>query len=111
MRGDKATPTALKVLRMTARQAATEIAKITPTPGPLVDAPDWFTADQKAAWDYAVENAPRDVLKKIDRAVLAAFIVAADLHRRASREMEKSGILVKSPKAGTELPQRGRAGR
>ena len=103
MRGDKPQPTELKVLRMTARNAQAQLAKITPTPGPLLDAPEWFTADQRDAWNYAIENAPRDVLKKIDRAVLAGFIVAADLHRQAVLAMQKTQMLVKSPKTETPM--------
>jgi hypothetical protein len=68
VRGDKPMPTELKVLRMTAKKADKLIRKITPTRGPLIDPPNWLTDDQKAEWGYAIKNAPRDVLKKIDKA-------------------------------------------
>jgi P27 family predicted phage terminase small subunit len=98
MRGDKPKPTALKILRMTAKKAEKLIGKITPTPGPLVEPPDWLTADQKADWVYAIENAPRDVLRRIDKAVLAGFIVAQDTHRKAVVALQQSQLLVKTPK-------------
>jgi P27 family predicted phage terminase small subunit len=95
-------PTELRVLRMSAKKAEKLAKKITPTPGPLVDPPDWLTAEQKEAWKYAIENAPRSVLKRIDKSVLAGFIVAEDTHRKASVAMAQSQLLVKSPKQ--ELP-------
>src|SRR5262245_34177649 len=103
MRGDKPMPTELKVLRMTAKKAEKLIRKITPTPGPLIDPPDWLTADQKEEWRYTIENAPRSVLKRIDKTVLAGFIVAADTHRRACVAMAQTELLVKSPTQGLPL--------
>jgi P27 family predicted phage terminase small subunit len=102
MKGRKAKPAALKILRMTSKRAEKLIAKQTPAPGPLTDPPAWLTADQKADWEYAIANAPRDVLKRIDKAILAGFIVAQDTHRRAAAAMSSMQLLVKSPKL--ELP-------
>src|SRR5262245_22521310 len=102
MTGRKAKPTQLKILRMTGKRAENLVKKITPAPGPLLDPPEWLTPDQKADWQYAIENAPRDVLKRIDKAVLAGFIVAQDTHRRAAMAMASTQLLVKTPKL--ELP-------
>jgi len=102
MRGRKKTPTNLKVLRLTGKRAEKLLAKQTPTPGALAEAPDWLTDEQKEAWAYAIDNAPRDILRRADKAVLAAFVIAEDTHRRASIAMQKSQLLVKSPKQ--ELP-------
>jgi len=102
MTGRKAKPTQLKILRMTAKRAEKLVKKMTPAPGPLIEAPDWLSADQKADWSYAIENAPRDVLRRIDKAVLAGFIIAQDTHRKAARAMAQSQLLVRSPKL--ELP-------
>ena len=63
----------------------------------------WLTAEQKEEWQYAIENAPRDVLKKIDKAVLAGFIVAQDTHRKACVAMAQTELLVKSPTQGLPL--------
>jgi len=87
---------------MTAKRAEKLIQKRTPTPGPLNEPPDWLTAEQKTAWAYAIENAPRDILRRIDKSVLAGFIIAEDTHRKASISMQQSQLLVKSPKQ--ELP-------
>ena len=97
MTGRHAKPTELKVLRMTAKEAEKLVKKQTPAPGPLLDPPDWLTDDQKADWKYAIENAPRDVLRRIDKGVLAGFIVAQDTHRKAAQSLAASQLLVKSP--------------
>jgi P27 family predicted phage terminase small subunit len=94
----KPTPTPIKILRAGAKQAEKLKKKIIPTPGDLFEPPDWFSADQKEAWSYAIENAPRGVLRRIDKAVLAAFIIAQDVHQKASVAMQQTTLLVKSPK-------------
>jgi P27 family predicted phage terminase small subunit len=98
MRGDKAKPTGLRVLRMTGKEAEKLIRRQVSTPGPLADPPEWLTADQKAAWAYVIANAPRDILKRIDKSVVAGFVVAEDLHRQACLEISRSALLIKSPK-------------
>ena len=102
MKGDKPTPTNIKILRLTGKKAEKLLKKQTPTPGALIEPPDWFSAEQKEAWKYAIDNAPRDVLRRIDKAVLAGFIVAEDTHRKAAVLMAQTELLVKSPKQ--ELP-------
>ena len=102
MKGRQKMPTALRLLRLDGKRAEKLAKRQIPTPGGLDTPPDWMTPDQKEAWKYAVENAPRDVLKRIDKAVLAGFIVAEDTYRRASIAMQQSQLLVKSPKQ--ELP-------
>lgn len=97
MRGDKKTPTSLKILRVGAKQAEKLLKKQTPTPGALVEPPGWFTAEQKQAWKYAIENAPRAVLRRIDKAVLAGFIIAEDTHRRAAEEMATKALVDQGP--------------
>jgi P27 family predicted phage terminase small subunit len=98
----KKKPFDLKVLRMTAKSAEKLLAKKTPTPGALSEPPDWLTPDQKADWAYAIENAPVNILRRIDKAILAGFIIAADTHKRAAIAMQTTQLLVKSPKQ--ELP-------
>lgn len=97
MPGPHTKPVELKILRMGSKRAEKLVRKITPTPGPLDEAPDWLTPEQKLDWDYAIANAPRDVLKRIDKSVLAGFIIAADTHRRATIEANRSQLLIKTP--------------
>lgn len=88
---------------MTGKKAEKLLRRVTPTTGPLAEPPEWLTDEQKKEWNYAIENAPREVLRKIDKTVLAGYIVAADTHRRASIAMQQAQLLVKSPKQN--LPQ------
>ena len=58
MRGRKPIATHLKLLRGNPGKRA--LNKNEPLPiGDLVDPPEWLTEQQKVAWSYAVENAPR----------------------------------------------------
>jgi len=102
MNGRQKTPTTLQILRSTSKQAAKLAKRQIETPGELNEPPEWLDDAQKREWKYAIENAPRNVLKKIDKAVLAAFIVAQDIHRRAVIAAATSQLLIKSPKQ--ELP-------
>ena len=113
MRGRKPVPTMLKALHgnpshgvsknvLAARKA------LEPHPaqaGDLSPPPDMSEA-QRELWQLAVEHAPLNVLRRIDTWVLRAFVVAADLHRQASLELEQNGVLVPAGKAeGSALVQ------
>jgi P27 family predicted phage terminase small subunit len=62
-----------------------------------------MTEMQKQGWNYAIENAPKGLLKKLDRSVLVSWAIAEDLHRRASEMVEKFGILTKAPNSGAPI--------
>src|SRR5215831_9373050 len=98
MRGEKPMPIELKVLRMTAHKAKKLLDRASPTPGPLSDPPEWLTDEQKKAWAFAIANAPRNVLKNIDKSILAGYIIAEDTHRQAALAIQRTQLLVKSPK-------------
>jgi P27 family predicted phage terminase small subunit len=68
-----------------------------------VDPPEWLTPSQKAGWNYAVENAPRGLLKKLDQSVLVAWVVAEDLHRQATTMVARFGLLTKAPNTGQPM--------
>ncbi len=102
MRGRKPVATHLKILRGNPSKRA--VNRNEPLPiGDLVDPPEWMTEHQKTGWNYAIENAPRGLLKKLDRSVLVAWAVAEDLHRQAAGMVEKFGILTKAPQTGTPI--------
>lgn len=67
-------------------------------PGNLKIAPGWFTESQREAWDYAIENAPEGLLRRLDREVLIAFVVAKDLHQRAAIDIQERGLSMLSCK-------------
>jgi P27 family predicted phage terminase small subunit len=85
MRGRKPTPAALlklkgtgNVTRMKARGKEPE------ADGELSAAPEWLSEGQAAGWAYAIDNAPKNVLRRIDRGVLAIWVEAEDRHRQAT---------------------------
>jgi phage terminase small subunit len=102
MRGRKPTPTMLRVLH--GNPTKEPLPKHEPKPvGDLSDPPEYFTDDQKAGWNYALAHSPPGLLKRIDRAMLAAFIAAEDLHRQAMIEQSKGRLLWRPP--GSSQPQ------
>jgi P27 family predicted phage terminase small subunit len=102
MRGRKPVPSHLKIVR--GNPGKRTLNKNEPLPiGDLVDAPAWMTETQKQGWNYAIENAPRGLLKKLDRSVLVSWAIAEDLHRRASELVEKYGILTNAPNTGLPI--------
>jgi len=40
----------------------------------LPDPPAWMTGDQQAVWRYAIEHAPKSLLKMIDRGALGVWV-------------------------------------
>ena len=102
MRGRKPTPTRLKVIRGNPGKRPLNANEPMPA-GDLSEPPDWFSETQKAGWNYAIEHAPQGLLRKLDRSVLTAWVVAEDLHRRASEQVDKFGIITKAPNSGVPI--------
>ena len=98
MTGRKPKPAELRVLQMSSRKASKLIARQIETPGGIVEPPEYLTKSQRDDWAYAVENAPKGVLRRIDKAVLAGYIIAADTHRQAALALQTTQLLVKTPK-------------
>lgn len=95
-------PTHLKVIRGNPGKRALNANEPRPL-GDLADPPDWMNESQKAGWNYAIEHSPAGLLKKLDRSVLSVWVVAEDLHRRASERVDKFGILTKAPSTGLPI--------
>jgi hypothetical protein len=94
MRGRKPVPTMLRELHGNPRKVP--LPKFEPKPvGDLSEGPDWFTEDLRAGLAYALTNSPPGLLKRIDRGVLIAWVVAEDLHRQAAIAQAKVGLLVR----------------
>lgn len=94
MKGRKPRPTHLKVIEGNPGRRPLNVDEPI-APGNLEDPPAWMTETQRQGWAYAVEHAPAGVLKRIDRSVLAIWVVAEDLHREASEKVQKFGMLTK----------------
>ena len=92
MKGRRPKPTHLKLV--TGNPGKRKLNSGEPKPqGNLKDAPAWLTKQQKEGWRYAIGNAPLGLLKRLDRSVLVAWVVAEDLHRRAAKAVEAHGMI------------------
>ena len=67
------------------------------------EAPSWLTKSQKEGWNYAIEHAPPDLLRLLDRSILAVWVVAEDLHRQAAEKVGAHGMLIKDPNTGLPM--------
>jgi P27 family predicted phage terminase small subunit len=94
-RGPKTTPTHLRLLHGNPSKLPPPVAEPEGV-GVLWSPPEWFDADQRAQWHYAIENAPLGLLTATDREVLVVWTVAAVEHARAAQEVRKLGQVVKT---------------
>jgi len=101
LRGRKRKPTRLK--KLAGNPGKRPIALAPEPQGALLAAPEWLTAAQQAGWAYAISNAPPELLRRLDRAVLAIWVVAEDIHRQAALKVAEFGILTKSPEKQTPM--------
>ena len=99
MAGRKPKPTALKLIQGTARADRANHREPTPN-GDLSIAPAWMTESQKAGWQYAINNAPRGLLKLLDQSALTVWVLAEDIHRQAAEKLEENGLLTAAPNTG-----------
>lgn len=75
MPGRKAKPTQLKILD--GNPGNHKLNKNEPKPKiKLTDPPPWFNARQVKMWEEVIHDAPKGLLKKVDRAVVEAYICA-----------------------------------
>jgi P27 family predicted phage terminase small subunit len=49
-----------------------------------------------ASWNFALDHAPRGLLREIDRAMLTSWVVAEHIHRKAARQVFASQLLIKT---------------
>ncbi len=74
-------------------QTLAELAKVDLSSSLLV-APDWLNDAQRSAWDYAIAHTPPRLLKRIDRTLLATWVVVEDLMRRATLAQNQSALVI-----------------
>ena len=96
MAGRKPKPTALKLIQGTFRsdRANPREPKVS---GDLSEAPPHFSDTQREIWDYAIANAPKGLLKRLDRSVLETWVIACVFHREAAKAVTENGQVVISP--------------
>lgn len=97
MKGRKPIPSALKII--TGKPGRLRPTKKEPVPhGDLLTPPEWFTPSQKEGWNYAIANSPQGLLRRLDRSILVAWVVAEDMHRQATMKIAELGMVVEAPK-------------
>jgi P27 family predicted phage terminase small subunit len=95
-------PTHLKLIR--GNPGKRKINKTEPQPlGALLDPPAHFDDEVKAVWNYAIQHAPRGLLRMLDSSVLETWCCAHVMHRRAVTEVRKYGMIVKAPNTGVPV--------
>ncbi|WP_343347628.1 phage terminase small subunit P27 family [Sphingomicrobium sp. XHP0239] len=95
-RGRKPKPTHLKVVEGNPGRRPLNTKEPKPK-GNLYDCPEHLNADQRKVWKYAIECAPHGLLKRVDRSVLLAWVVAEDLHRQATEKLNEHSLLISTP--------------
>lgn len=97
--GRKPKPTHLKILA--GNPGKRPLPQNEPKPvGDLKEAPDWFSESQRAGWEYVIKHAPKGLLKRLDRSVLAVWVVAEDLHRTAAIKVAEGNLVSWTLKGG-----------
>ncbi len=95
MAGRKPIPTVVKRIKGTLPK---DHRSTEPMPsGCLAEAPDHLDAVAKEAWDYAVANAPRHLLTRLDLSVLEVYACASSIYRDAQANIMREGMLVTTP--------------
>lgn len=90
-------PTHLRIVEGRRDRRPAHLRDREPAPtGALAEPPDWLSADQREGWHYVIANAPLGLLKRLDRAMLTAWVVAEALHREASIKLRNSSLLIKT---------------
>lgn len=102
MRGRKPKPTFLRVVE--GNPGRRPLNKREPKPSrDLAAAPADLTDTQKLIWNDAIASAPAGLLKQLDQSVLRVWVVACDIHVRATMALEKTGLVTLSPDRGVEM--------
>jgi P27 family predicted phage terminase small subunit len=109
MRGRKPTPTMLKRLHGVEPRRINRHEPIPPSD--LPPCPKHFTAEQAELWEFALTNAPPGMVKSLDIGLLEAWCVAYSIHRAATTELSREGLLtvpgIKDPDRRVAAPQIG----
>jgi P27 family predicted phage terminase small subunit len=99
--GRKPKATHLKLVKGTARPSRLN-PKEPAASGDLVDPPAHFDDRQRDAWKYAIDHAPKGVLKKIDLSVLAVWVVSWVMHQRATEALQSGPHVLKTPNGAAQ---------
>jgi P27 family predicted phage terminase small subunit len=96
MAGRKPKPTALKLIQGTLRKSRENLREPKPS-GDLVEPPSYFSNEQIEVWNYAISNAPKGLLKRLDIAILEIWVIAYVTYRDSAKKVGTLGQVIKSP--------------
>ena len=102
MKGRKPKPTSLKLISMSHNIRKDSCGEPRPE-GELCAPPEDLSEKQKVLWRHAIEHAPRGLLRHLDAQMLAIWVIAADMHHEAMLQVQKYGMVVKSPNQGVPV--------
>lgn len=96
MAGRKKKPVELKMIEGTYRKDRDNplAPKVT---GDLVSPPTYFSEAQSDVWKYAIENAPKGLLKKLDISILEIWVTAYVTYRESYAMVQEMGQVINSP--------------
>src|SRR5580692_1565805 len=108
-RGAKPKPTGLKKIAGTFRPCRAPAGPEPLVPGLIDEPPAHFTARQRELWEEAKANAPRQLWRKADAAMLQGFVIGLSLLETANIEQAKIDAgnghpLMVIGQAGTLIP-------
>lgn len=96
MKGRKPTPSHLRVL--TGTKGKIPLDRNQPKPqGDLFEPPGDLIAQAIPFWNEAIADAPRGLLKRLDKRCLAIWATAAWMHSDAAAKVARSATVVQSP--------------
>jgi len=102
VKGRKPIPTSLKLINLSHNVRKDPQGEPQPE-GELCAPPEDLSERQKVLWRHAIEHAPRGLLRHLDAQILAIWVIAADMHHEAMLQVQKYGMVVKSPKQGVPV--------
>jgi P27 family predicted phage terminase small subunit len=94
MRGRKKIPTILKLVSGTQRKHRANQDEPQPE-GDLYSPPDFLTDLQKKEWEFAIENAPAGLLRKLDRRLFMEWVIASIDLEEAEKKLREQGKEIK----------------
>src|SRR6516162_2851718 len=88
-RGPKSKPTELKKMAGTLRPCRLPSGPELVAPGGILGPPAHFSARQREIWQQTLADAPRNLWRRADAAMLAGFVVGVSLLETANIEQQK----------------------
>lgn len=101
MPGPAPKPTHLKLIE--GNPGKRKINKREPKPTGEPECPADFGEDERAIWNEAIASAPAGLLKRLDSTILATWVVACHLHKRAREQVRRTGLITQSPTQGVPI--------